>query len=63
VSFAAENGALTVLIGPNGCGKTTLLRSAAGQLPLLGGAVEVDGRDAASSSAGNLPGPCPSCPR
>lgn len=48
VSFAAENGALTVLIGPNGCGKTTLLRSAAGQLPLLGGAVEVDGRDAAS---------------
>jgi iron complex transport system ATP-binding protein len=47
VSFTAANGALTVLVGPNGCGKTTLLRSAARQLPLLAGTVQVDGRDAA----------------
>lgn len=48
VSFTAQSGQLTALIGPNGCGKTTLLRTAARQLPLMGGAVQVDGRDASA---------------
>ena len=35
ISFTVPKGSLTALIGPNGCGKTTLLRTAARQLPLL----------------------------
>ncbi|MGW0593082.1 ATP-binding cassette domain-containing protein [Streptosporangium sp. NPDC002607] len=36
-------GELTVLIGPNGTGKSTLLRTMAGLQPALGGQVRVDG--------------------
>ena len=44
VSFTVPKGSLTALIGPNGCGKTTLLRAAARQLPLLAGEILLDGR-------------------
>ena len=39
VTFSVPAGSLTALIGPNGCGKTTLLRAAARQLPLSGGGI------------------------
>ena len=48
VSFTVPKGSLTALIGPNGCGKTTLLRAAARQLPLLAGALLLDGRPVSS---------------
>ena len=48
VSFTAPKGSLTALIGPNGCGKTTLLRAAARQLPLLAGEILLDGRPVSS---------------
>ena len=36
-------GELTVIVGPNACGKSTLLRSLARVLGLRRGAVELDG--------------------
>ena len=48
VSFTVPKGSLTALIGPNGCGKTTLLRAAARQLPLLAGEMLLDGRPVSS---------------
>lgn len=40
VSFAVASGQALVLRGPNGCGKTTLLRTIAGLQPALAGRIE-----------------------
>lgn len=45
VSLTLQAGRITSLIGPNGCGKTTLLRGACGLLPLSGGQVLYGGKD------------------
>lgn len=45
ISFTAPRGKTTTLIGPNGCGKTTLLKTACGLLEPLSGAVAIDGRE------------------
>lgn len=37
-------GELTVIVGPNACGKSTLLRALARMLPVASGTVELDGR-------------------
>lgn len=44
LSLRIPQGEITALIGPNGCGKTTLLRAAARQLPLYAGEILLDGR-------------------
>lgn len=44
VSFTAQDGQITTLVGTNGCGKTTLLKAIARQLPLLGGQILLKGR-------------------
>ena len=45
VSLKVEHGALTALVGPDGAGKTTLIRLAAGLMKADGGALEVLGVD------------------
>ena len=50
VSVGIQRGSLTGLIGPNGCGKTTLLKLLAGVLVPDTGQVALDGRDLATMS-------------
>ncbi|MEX5712286.1 ABC transporter ATP-binding protein [Parafrankia sp. FMc6] len=45
LTATAPRGELTVLLGPNGIGKSTLLRTLAGLQPALGGRVLLDGSD------------------
>lgn len=44
LDLAVLADAVTVIIGPNGCGKTTLLRALGRLITPQGGAVELDGR-------------------
>lgn len=46
ISFSVGPGSLTALVGPNGCGKTTLLRAAARLIPHETGRILVDGKPA-----------------
>jgi iron complex transport system ATP-binding protein len=45
VSLHIHSGENLCLIGPNGCGKTTLLRAICGLLPLSAGTVRLGGQD------------------
>jgi iron complex transport system ATP-binding protein len=47
VSVTIERGSLTGLLGPNGCGKTTLLKLLSGVLPPEQGAVSLNGESLA----------------
>ncbi len=50
VSFGVHRGEIAALLGPNGCGKTTLLRIIGKLLPATGGTVRVAGRDIGAMS-------------
>ena len=45
--FSAEfkAGTITAIIGPNGCGKSTMLAAIAGDLPLAGGTISLNEKD------------------
>jgi urea transport system ATP-binding protein len=45
VGFEAKLGEVTVVLGRNGVGKTTLLKSLMGVVPVKTGTVELDGKD------------------
>jgi ABC-type uncharacterized transport system ATPase subunit len=44
-SFRVEAGGVHALIGPNGCGKSTLFNLISGAIPLSGGSIRFDGRE------------------
>lgn len=44
VSLSVPEGSVVAVLGPNGVGKTTLLRTIAGTLPMWSGTVRVDGQ-------------------
>ena len=45
VTCSADKGDILCLVGPNGCGKTTLFRLLLGSLPVSGGSIRIDGRE------------------
>lgn len=49
VTFKVSAGEALVLVGPNGVGKTTLLRALAGFLPKVAGTVRLEGGEAEAS--------------
>lgn len=51
VSLSVGRGAIAAVIGPNGCGKSTLMRCAAGLLTPSSGSVRIGGDDISSLSA------------
>lgn len=51
ISFAAENGKISVILGQNGCGKSTLMKAIAGNLPYSGN-ILLDGAEIASMTPG-----------
>lgn len=44
ISLTAKSGQVVGIIGPNGCGKTTLLRAISGILPYEG-SIQIDGKE------------------
>ena len=51
VNLTVRSGEVCCILGPNGCGKTTLVRTMLGALPLLRGSIQLDGRDMCSMGA------------
>ena len=45
ISLKVQRGSITGLIGPNGCGKTTLFNSIVGYHPIDNGSIEFDGKE------------------
>lgn len=45
VNFTLESGQVCCILGPNGCGKSTLFKSMLGIIPALGGNVLIDNSD------------------
>ena len=54
VDFSVQSGEVCCVLGPNGCGKTTLVRTILGMQPLLAGAITMDGSDVTRWSASKL---------
>jgi molybdate transport system ATP-binding protein len=53
VSFAVPTGKYAVLMGPTGCGKTSLLEAVAGLRPVAGGRVRLGGREVTDLTPGD----------
>jgi ABC-type cobalamin/Fe3+-siderophores transport system ATPase subunit len=54
LSFRADGEEMLCILGPNGCGKTTLLKCIAGIFKLAGGQVLLDDRDTGTMTRGEV---------
>ena len=54
VNFSVGSGEVCCILGPNGCGKTTLVKTILGLQPLLGGSITLDGSDITQWSAAQM---------
>ena len=54
VNFSVEEGEVCCVLGPNGCGKSTMFKSILGLMPLLSGHVLIDGDDISTWSPSKL---------
>lgn len=54
VDLKVQKGEIVALLGPNGHGKSTLLKAISGVHPATGGKVEFDGRDITRLSAHSI---------
>ncbi len=50
-NFSVESGEVCCILGPNGCGKSTLIKTILGLVPLLSGSITYDGDDMTRWSA------------
>jgi branched-chain amino acid transport system ATP-binding protein len=55
VSLEAKPGEILCILGRNGAGKTTIMKSIMGLLPLMSGSVHLDGEDIGSLPAHKIP--------
>lgn len=54
INLKSINGDVLVILGPNGCGKTTLLKCAAGLLKAREGEILLDGKDMSASKRNDI---------